>query len=468
MLHCYFHVGWPKTGSSAIQSFCQRNRKTLATRHGILYPNFGAERLDEGDGTINHGHIAHAEQAQITQVLDHAVDYAQKRGYGKLLVSSESLHRAFCNAIATIAERPDITVTVICYLRRQDHLIEAAWKQWFLKSDFPTIDAFADDLIAQRPLKVGLFACKSILDRWTKTLGRDRFVLRVYEKPQLIGEDIIPDFCNAVGIENIGSFHFESNGNTNTGFNRDVLELAAMCKPLYADIHDPRLDDMLKTELTDAFQKEPFEHYELLSPAKRREIVEAFDEENQSIAREHFGREDGKLFREEWPDPNAPWTPYEPSLDKMIPIIMQILLKQHHRLNEVEKPMSRLHAWAARYIPMLFLPHVSFKHWLMGRYRPKRDLSIIRKSGLFDEEFYRRKNPDIASKGRDPLWHYVLYGWSEGRNPNADFNTAAYLLANPSVAKRGINPFVHYIESLSRTGKPVLPESMDTNDSDTP
>jgi hypothetical protein len=450
VVHCYFHIGWPKTGSSAIQNFCSHNRVALASQHGVLYPNFATDQLNEGDENPDHGHIAHAKADQIESVLNRTIDFAERKGYGKLVISSESLRQPFCNGIATLLDRPGVEVSIIAYLRRQDHLIESAWKQWFFKSEFANIDAFADDLIGQAPLENGLWAYEAILRRWTDVLGKERLILRAYEKAQLVGDDVVADFRDAIGIDPKARFSFATDAFTNTGFNRDVMELAGLCKQLHADIHDPRLTDMLEVALPENFRKQPFEEYDLLSPAKRDDILKAFDQENQTIAKTYLARDDGKLFLEDWPDRDAPWDPYQPDLEKIVPILMQVLMDQHQRLNAVEKPLSRIHALLTRFFPMAFLPQISFRQWLAGRYRPKRDMMVIRKSKLFDAEYYLKKNPDIASKDRDPLWHYALYGWTEGRNPNANFNTAAYLLANPAVAKRGGNPFVHYIESLSR------------------
>ena len=40
--------------------------------------------------------------------------------------------------------------------------------------------------------------------------------------------------------------------------------------------------------------------------------------------------------------------------------------------------------------------------------------------------------------------HYAAFGARKGRNPNALFDTAWYLLWSPQVAARGINPAVHF------------------------
>jgi hypothetical protein len=63
----------------------------------------------------------------------------------------------------------------------------------------------------------------------------------------------------------------------------------------------------------------------------------------------------------------------------------------------------------------------------------------------FDAAFYLAHSPDVAEAGLDPLEHYLLFGWREGRDPCPDFSTDTYLAAFPEVAAAEVNPFVHYL-----------------------
>jgi serralysin len=64
----------------------------------------------------------------------------------------------------------------------------------------------------------------------------------------------------------------------------------------------------------------------------------------------------------------------------------------------------------------------------------------------FDYSYYLLNNPDVAAAGVDPLEHFQTFGWKEGRNPNAYFDTAGYLAAYADVRAAGVNPFDHYNE----------------------
>ncbi|WP_322062762.1 glycosyltransferase [Paraburkholderia sp. J63] len=78
--------------------------------------------------------------------------------------------------------------------------------------------------------------------------------------------------------------------------------------------------------------------------------------------------------------------------------------------------------------------------------RVRDDLLIIKKSGLFDAEWYMRQYSDLASLGIDPHLHYLLHGAAEGRNPGPRFDTLYYLESYPDVAIAKMNPLVHFIK----------------------
>jgi hypothetical protein len=54
------------------------------------------------------------------------------------------------------------------------------------------------------------------------------------------------------------------------------------------------------------------------------------------------------------------------------------------------------------------------------------DIRLIRKSGLFDAEYYLREYPEVARSGMDPVVHYLEIGAEQGKNPSPYFDTAYY------------------------------------------
>lgn len=60
------------------------------------------------------------------------------------------------------------------------------------------------------------------------------------------------------------------------------------------------------------------------------------------------------------------------------------------------------------------------------------ELNFVKK--YFDRDFYVNTYPDIKQIS-DPLLHYYLYGWKEGRDPSDFFSTTMFFIANKIIPK---------------------------------
>jgi len=83
--------------------------------------------------------------------------------------------------------------------------------------------------------------------------------------------------------------------------------------------------------------------------------------------------------------------------------------------------------------------------------------SLIKKSGLFNTDYYLDHYPDVKKTGLDPILHFINFGWKEGKNPSDMFNTSYYLKNNEDVAIQNINPLVHYIQFGRLEGRSPAP-----------
>lgn len=90
---------------------------------------------------------------------------------------------------------------------------------------------------------------------------------------------------------------------------------------------------------------------------------------------------------------------------------------------------------------------------LAARVRERRQARELRRSGLFDVEYYLRAYPDVARHRIDPHLHYVIYSAAEGRNPNSLFDTSYYLENNPDVADTNTNALIHYLRFGAAEGR---------------
>lgn len=78
---------------------------------------------------------------------------------------------------------------------------------------------------------------------------------------------------------------------------------------------------------------------------------------------------------------------------------------------------------------------------------------IILRSGLFDRSYYLLTQEDVRKKDVNALFHFVKFGWKEGRNPSRNFDTNFYLNHYSDYDTKNINPLVHYIKIGKAEGR---------------
>ena len=82
---------------------------------------------------------------------------------------------------------------------------------------------------------------------------------------------------------------------------------------------------------------------------------------------------------------------------------------------------------------------------------------LVSGSPLFDPEFYRRENPEVDSRGHDPVAHYLEFGARARRDPHPDFDSAFYLEQCRRLGAEPENPLIHYIETGAALGLNTRP-----------
>jgi len=85
----------------------------------------------------------------------------------------------------------------------------------------------------------------------------------------------------------------------------------------------------------------------------------------------------------------------------------------------------------------------------------RKDVDLIRASGLLDADWYVKQYPDVKALGMEPAEHYLWLGARLFRNPSPIFDTAAYLVENVDVSSAGINPLLHYLRWGKGEGREI-------------
>ena len=80
------------------------------------------------------------------------------------------------------------------------------------------------------------------------------------------------------------------------------------------------------------------------------------------------------------------------------------------------------------------------------------EMQLLRHSGLFQQPWYVGVYPDVSHSGMDPLEHFCLFGWREGRKPNPHFDPEWYTHSYGEIIG-DVNPLLDYVlagEGLGR------------------
>ena len=198
------HIGTEKTGSTSIQRALAADRKTLAA-HDILYPVlFGSE---------NHMEVAvaamgdrPADSLQIQELARTGLDIggytaalraklAQEisaSGASTLLISNEHCHGRLntldaVERLAGLLGAPFTQVQVIVYLRRQDRMA-VSLHSTRLKG------GGSGKMLPQVDKVPAYFDPHRLMATYAEVFGPAALAARLYERPRLVGGDVVQDF----------------------------------------------------------------------------------------------------------------------------------------------------------------------------------------------------------------------------------------------------------------------------------
>lgn len=284
----YLHIGLPKTGTTAIQQFLERNGNALKA-HGILHiPHWVYE---------NRSGFVPREKA--LRFIDEQIG-----GKYDLILSNEAISSIYAENPSELflKERfPDLEVKIIVYLRRQDLHMESVVN--FCRSHRKPFDV--DD--EQRQLLYSMSAFrKHVLENphfydyaaWLGPLsdivGPENLCVRVFDRARFKDGDLIADFLDALGIPLSPEFKLDAKL-SNESLDHRFTELFERLFTAFPD--RPYFERAVALESFLALNKSMglTKNRCLLSEADRLEILSRFEESNARVAERFFG-ESGPLF----------------------------------------------------------------------------------------------------------------------------------------------------------------------------
>ena len=354
MTQYVIHIGYSKTGTTAVQNFLAQNRSVLG-ENGVLYPDIrykgtylGARDHNLLAWTMTGKHswfrmppteyIRQIERQVERSPLVHTVSLSGESFAGVPapwdFPSAEEYVAAQKRKIHDLRELlADHPVQILVYLRRQDLWVNSAINH-IIKTEglvgrplFQSVDAFLN-LIHPR------LDYHAVLAMWAKEFGERNIIVAPYEKAQFKNGDLFDDFLERIGIASADGFDRppRSVETENVRLSRDVLEVKRILnrvpKKKYEEQAIIKALQQVTLEMGDCSSHEV--HY--FGPRERLKLLRRYESGNKAVAIQYLGRENGRLFLEPWPDSDEPWEPYPGlSVEKAVEILFRLQRKLNSR-----------------------------------------------------------------------------------------------------------------------------------------
>ena len=298
----YLHIGTAKTGTTAIQLFCENNRELLAEQE-YYYPEAFYE---PHTGVWRNGNflvVAIKNEQKVRQIeeeerifkegMDKIQELFQK--YDNIILSDETIWWAssylkpeLWQKLKKIAEEKGFAIKIVAYLRRQDSFAESHWNQQVKKDGIArTCEEHLEYLMKQRPLMLDYY---QKLEDIAQYMGRENIIIRRFKPASFEGGSIYKDFAKTIGIEwreDFNSLEKRANerlkGNTHE-IKRILNGMQGLSKEESIFYHRVLMrysDEIVETE-----------KYSMFSATEIKEILEKYEDGNRKIAEQYI--KDGK------------------------------------------------------------------------------------------------------------------------------------------------------------------------------
>ncbi len=308
----YLHIGMPKTGTSYIQKFLRTNASVLKTKN-YVFPGF--PRISNFLPQRNARFLVHVYRDEngkvdskiMKEVWDNNFEYISRlfNEYDNMILSEESIwslkkrNDKFWKKLKKELDSRGIDCKVVAYLRRQDLFEQSHWAQKVQEYETCSFKEYINGISTDR------------LDYYTrlndiaKFMGKENIIVRIYEKQQWDGaqKSLISDFFHTVGLELTDEFIAPEKSVVNISLSGKYLAFKHYMNRYPERKAKNGKKDCLYMALEElAYRNTSNTNYSknvFLSQEETLEYLAKFKEENEKVAREYLGRENGVLFKDD-------------------------------------------------------------------------------------------------------------------------------------------------------------------------
>ncbi|MEM7242157.1 MAG: hypothetical protein AAF429_08235 [Pseudomonadota bacterium] len=193
--HLIVHIGWPKTGSTALQSLCKNKTKKLAN-HGFAY-------FAVGQTGLSCGEVSYAlEKDQDVDTFAHDFDrWLESCKQHSVIISSEGFAGLAPERVMSwLQPKRWQKISIVAYIRPQAEYLEGWYKQYIKWGSKFSSKAFLKAPITPWDKADYL---KHLLEweEWCKNQSNSALRIRIFQPTELLNDNIGSDFFNALDAD---------------------------------------------------------------------------------------------------------------------------------------------------------------------------------------------------------------------------------------------------------------------------
>lgn len=346
------HVGMMKTGTTALQKYLFDNTVVLE-KQGWSYPILDSnivstKRFIDIRERGGNGHFLYGARQVVdtkSENWNNGWDIILRcLKHKNVIVSSELITIEDAEIFLKCALEKYNNIKVVIYLRRQDRWVESCYNE-NVKTNHISEGIKGYTVLEEKAHYL------QQLDLISRIVGKENLIVRVYEKQQLVNNDIVADFLSVLGLKFEGDFR--GNGLINPSLRGNYFEIKRHINSIYsaeeyfkdsANMFNWDMDvDFANVcwKLSQSIHQEKGE-YGFFTSKERQEFLDKYALENEQIAREYLHREDGVLFYDNRKDyPMYETGQYSSSEADIIRVFATMLYYQnwkfHEMLNKIQK-----------------------------------------------------------------------------------------------------------------------------------
>ena len=310
-MKAFLHIGTEKTGTTTIQNFLAKNRKYLL-EDGYLYPS--------SPGKINHIKLAIFAmksskiqdihkflglttpervtkfQSQFKKNLTQELSLSNLQ---TVILSSE--HCSSQLIFKEDIERLKIflnnffeEIKIIIYLRRQDKYLASLYSTGIRCGRSEPFNLPSSKETFERR-----YDYYHILKKWESVFGKDKIIVKVFERNQMLEGNLITDFTNALDLKLDNRYKLPPKLNQSLDiYSLEYLRIINLCFKLLSkdNISTNRHRKRIVESLLPSLERYSKGNKLLISETMAKNFMSNFYESNKQVAQYFLGRSEGKLF----------------------------------------------------------------------------------------------------------------------------------------------------------------------------